>query len=300
MNRVRVAAVGCAAVTLVALLAVSGGSSARPPHTVQATPPPPPVAQPTGVRWPAGDRPWVFAHRGGAALWPENSMRAYDGAIRLGVDALEVDARYTRDGAVILAHDDTAPAACTSHGQAWAAMTLTQIQATRCAGQPVPLLADLVARLQRPDAARVWLHVEPKPGGPNIVVDILRLTAPIRARTIVQSFHWDQLDQVRQLAPGVPTCALAFNGPLTAAALAYDCVSPYYTAVTAGYVTRAHAAGVVVIPWTVDGPADIARLAGLGVDGIITNRPDLMAQDRATDANEQRNPVSVEPAFMPR
>jgi glycerophosphoryl diester phosphodiesterase len=173
-------------------------------------------------------------------------------------------------------HDPTLRPGCAPFtGHALHTLTAAQLGRVRCGGQPVPRLTELVARLSRPDAARVSVMAEVKDTDPLGVRDAL---APLgRRRVLVQSFDFDALRQIEHATPSVRTCPLFWNADSLDAALhvTRDCVAPDWRAVTPALVTRAHAAGAIVLPFTIDDPAQMIQLAGAGVDGIITNRPRL-------------------------
>jgi glycerophosphoryl diester phosphodiesterase len=225
-------------------------------------------------------RPLVLAHRGGTERAPENTMAAFNDAIASRFDYIETDVRHSADGVAFLVHDPTLPRACAPFaGTAVRSLTAAQLTQVRCSGQPLPRLSELVARLRQPDAARISLFPEVKDGDPLGVRDLL---APLGwSRVIVQSADYDALRQLKQASPQVRTCGLIWapNGLDSALAVTHDCVGPESHLVDAGFVAKAHAAGAVVYPFTVDDPPTIRHFTDLGVDGIITNRPRLARAD---------------------
>jgi glycerophosphoryl diester phosphodiesterase len=274
MKRTGVAARSLAAlVALGATVVLVAGSSARwstPYHPGVAALP----ARRNAAAAPAGHRPLVLAHRGGIENARENTMRSFDDAIAIGADYIETDVRHSADGVAFLFHDPALPRACTPyHGRAIRSLTAAQLAVVRCGGQPIPRLGQLVARLRQPDAAGISVFPEVKDGDPLGVRDAL---APLGwSRVIVQSADYDALRQIEQASPRVRTCALIWSpdGLDPALAVTHDCVAPQFHLVDAAFVTRAHAVGAVVFPFTVDDPDTMRHLAALGVDGIISNRP---------------------------
>ncbi|MGC9667982.1 glycerophosphodiester phosphodiesterase [Planosporangium sp. 12N6] len=224
-------------------------------------------------------RPLVFGHRGGVERAHENTMAAFNDAISIGVDYIETDVRHSSDGVAFLIHDPALPRACTPYqGREIRSLTAAQLAQVTCAGQPIPRLSDLVTRLRQPDAAQISVFPEVKDVDPLGVRDIL---APLSwSRVIVQSSDYAALEQIKQASPQVRTCPLiwAANGLDPALAVTGDCVAPEYHLVTADLVARAHAAGAIVIPFTVDDPAAMRRLVALGADGVITDRPRVARQ----------------------
>ena len=255
--------------------------------------------------------PTVYAHRGGAGIAPENTMGAFRQAHQLfgrrGV-WLELDTQLTSDGVLVVMHDDTVDRTtdCTGEVIAMTVAAVTACDASESfAGwgrpEPVPTLEQVLREGRR----RHWrLSVELKniPGESNFdpagtlvadaLVDLLGRVRYPADQLVVQSFWPPSLDRVEQRAPHLATALLTtsqlpgapagvgFNltsNALFATARGYEIASPDYESVdmSADTVALAQSLGREVVVWTVDEPADIARIAGLGVDGIITNRPDL-------------------------
>jgi glycerophosphoryl diester phosphodiesterase len=282
------------------------------------------------------------AHRGGAALTSENTLAAFSRALDLGVTTLELDAQVTRDGAVVVAHDnrvdpdicrDTTPAAPSDDlypysGKPFRLLTLAQVRTLDCGYQPspdhpeqravpgakVPELREVAQLLRERRADDVGLNVEIK-----VQADDLGLTVPrdeyaakvwavlveagLTDRATIQSFDWASLRAVHRIAPDARLVALvsperlelgkegaspwlggididAVDGDVVRAATRVPGVvalSPRADLpVDAALLRSAHAAGLAVVPWTVDDEDDMGRLVDLGVDGLITNRPDLL------------------------
>jgi len=262
---------------LCVLLALTTGGKAA------ARPAPPPAT------------PRVVAHRGGAALAPENTLGAFDKAIRLGADGLECDVHQTLDSAVVVMHDPDVDRTTDGHG-AIAGLTLEQIQALDAAArqeggfhpEPVPTLADLLALAKD----RAELQIEIKLDGQGArhrgierrVVDALRQGGMVE-HAVVISFDLPTLAEVHRLDPHVRTGVLV-GAENWAAKDAAKRLAEFRAqtgcawlllaapAVDAATIEAARAAGVRVGAWTVDSPDDARRLARLGVDAVTTNRPD--------------------------
>lgn len=216
-------------------------------------------------------RPLVVAHRGASAAEPENTVAAFRAARRLGADWVELDVHLLADGDLAVHHDPVL-----SDGR--------RLRALRRADLPagVPVLADAFEA-----CAGMGVNVEVKGDGPAAaagaaaaVVDAVG-AAGAADRVVVSSFDWAAVEQVRELAPSVPTALLAFVVPdpawFVAAAVDRGCVAvhPHAAVADAALVTAAHDAGLAVTVWTVDDPVWMAELAAGGVDGIVTNVPDV-------------------------
>lgn len=233
----------------------------------------------------------AIAHRGGA-LHPdlvgvENSLRAFRHATALGYRYLETDVHVTRDGVLLAFHDDSLDRV-TDHTGRLAELTLAEVRRARIDGtDPVPTLAELVAEFPR---ARF-----------NIDIKATAAVAPLAAfvaehdlwdRVCVGSFSVRRTRRFRRLSAGrVPTAAhiveiLAFRflpSARLAAALAPggDAFQvPHrrgrWRVVTDGFVRRAHAAGRPVHAWTIDDRREMRELLDRGVDGIFTDRTDVL------------------------
>ena len=157
---------------------------------------------------PAG-RPAIAAHRGGASLWPENSLTAFRGALGLGMELVELDVHQTRDGEVIVLHDATLERTTTGRGAvctlAWSELAAVTVRGTH--GEGIPRLAE-VLQLLRPTP--VGLLLEIKNGAderryPGIEERVLALVeaAAVGARTRIMAFDWAILERLRALAARV-------------------------------------------------------------------------------------------------
>ena len=247
----------------------------------------------TGV---AGSAGLVAAHRGGAALWPENSLMAFRGAVALGVDALEFDVHLTADGEAVVIHDATLERTTTGHG-AVADTTLAQLRTLRLRGrdgevtqESVPTLAEVLDTAAPP--LQVLPEIKTASGGrryPGVEEKVLALLAARRfgARATVQAFDERTLRRLRELDPAQRTMLLASPRRLEAAGVesvqavrwasevgATDLGMDHRT-IDARVVAAARAAHVRLSAWTVNVESDLRRMLDLGVDLIMSDHPDL-------------------------
>ncbi|MFN7952074.1 MAG: glycerophosphodiester phosphodiesterase family protein [bacterium] len=224
---------------------------------------------------------WV-AHRGASADRPENTMAAFEEAVRQGADAIELDVRLSRDGEVVVIHDATLARTAGADGHVWerSADELARLDAggwfdPRFRGEPVPRLADVLARI----APRVPINVELKgkagAGLARAVVDLVR-SAEARERVLVSSFRFAHLDELRALDAELPIGLLYEEPPVTldadARRVGASFVHPRFDLATPALVARARTLGLRVLVWTVDDPTVANELIDRGVDGIISNR----------------------------
>jgi glycerophosphoryl diester phosphodiesterase len=222
----------------------------------------------------------VFAHRGGSKLGPENTVAAFDRGLAAGADGLELDVHLSRDGTVVVHHDATLDRTTRAKGP------LCERTAAELAALDVPALADVLARypktpliieLKQPDAALAEA----------VVCEVRRAGAS--ARVCLGSFSVRALRAARALAPDIATSGGRFEvrvalyrswfglspGRVAYRAFQVPETSGNTRVVSPRFVQLAHKAGLAVQVWTVDEPQDIRKLLGWGVDGIISDRPDV-------------------------
>ncbi|GAA1926072.1 glycerophosphodiester phosphodiesterase family protein [Nocardioides hwasunensis] len=263
------------------------------------------------------------AHRGGAGLWPENTLEAFGRALALGVSTLELDVHLTAQDDVVVSHDPTV------HGGLADARRIREL--TRAELPPtMPLLRQVAALLDERDADTVRVNLEIKYDALDAsglttreafvekVVDALRVDEMV-PRTSIQCFDWGVLVRVAEADPSLERNLLvspaylrgAADGPSpwfdglvvdpdfvrTAAAAGFTAISPvhgspytsgvddptYRPFTTEAMVEEAHAAGLAVIPYVVDDEPTMRHFVRIGVDGLITNRPERLRDVLASE-----------------
>lgn len=227
--------------------------------------------------------PLVFAHRGGSKLAPENTIPAFDRGMAAGADGLELDVHLSRDGIVVVHHDRLLDRTTRGRGP------VCDRTAGELAALDVPTLADVLARYRQ---ARLIIELkEERADLARAVVDEVR-RADAAARVCVGSFSVRALRAVRTFGPEIATSggSLEVRFALYRSWINLSPGRPPYRAfqvpetsgrtrvVSPRFVRLAHEAGIAVQVWTVDDPADIRRLLDWGVDGIISDRPDLAVE----------------------
>lgn len=254
-------------------------------------------------------RPRVYAHRGGAALRPENTLAAFDHGLSLGADGLELDVHLSRDGVVVVHHDTTLERTTSGRGRLAerTAEELAQLDAAhwfragpdasafpyRGQGHGVPTLRTVLARY--PD---IPIIVELKVDGRELAARIIEdvRAAGALERVSLGSFYGGALRAARELEPRIHTGAARTETrwALYRSWVGLPPAKPAYrefqvpersgatTIVSRRFVDCAHRAGLAVHVWTVNDPDDIRRLVRCGVDGIITDRPDVAVQTVST------------------
>jgi glycerophosphoryl diester phosphodiesterase len=239
-------------------------------------------------RWPYLDHPGPipFAHRGGASEHPENTMPAFEHAVRLGYRYLETDAHATADGVLLAFHDGVLDRVSDRTG-AIAKLPWDVVSQARVAGVGIPRMEELLTAW--PD---VRVNIDMKHEGSVVpLAEVIERTGA-HDRVCAASFSGKRLERFRSLTGGRVCTAI---GPLDIARLraagfglppgrfAGGCAQ---VPIRQGpllildrrLVEGAHRLGLPVHVWTIDDPAEMDRLLDLGVDGIMTDRPRLLKE----------------------
>ncbi len=250
--------------------------------------------------------PWLVAHRGGSALAPENTLPAFAGAAALGADAIETDVRLTKDGVVVVFHDEET-SRITGEPGTIEERTLAEVSRLDAAhgfsqdgGATFPLRGTGVGIPPFAEALRrhpgLRFNVDAKSDDPALAEGLARTLREEGAegRVCVGSFSDAQAARLGALLPGV--CRFLPQEAATCHVLAAKsgadgacCPSGFDLAdlphrmgglvvVDAAVVAYFHGRGVPVHVWTVDAEEEMRDLLALGVDGIVTDRPDLLAR----------------------
>jgi glycerophosphoryl diester phosphodiesterase len=233
--------------------------------------------------WPG---PIAFAHRGGTSEAPENTMPAFEHAVSLGYRYLETDVHLSADGVLLAFHDADLARTC-GVDRSIADMTIAELADVHVDGrEPIPLMSELFERF--PD---VRFNIDCKSDaavGP--LAELVRRHDALD-RVCLGAFSHARLTKLRTLlGPGLLTCAspqevasLRVLGRLGGSAqrvaqvpVDHDVVGIGITVVNRRFVRNAHRRGAAVHVWTIDDPAEMHRLLDLGVDGVMTDRPEIL------------------------
>ena len=248
----------------------------------------------------------VHGHRGARAVRPENTMPAFEYALKIGVDALELDLAVTKDDVLVVSHDPHMnPAICTPPA-GWKGtnvireMTLDQLRLWDCGakrhpqfprqepvpGTRVPALDEVFALAPRGSfefnvetkifAKRPELTPSPEEFS-RLLLEAIR-KHKLEERVIVQSFDFRTLKAMKSLAPEIRLSALfepyTTWDPIKATIeLGAPIISPHFRLVNAEFVESAHKAGLQVVPWTANEESEWRKLADAKVDAIISDDP---------------------------
>jgi glycerophosphoryl diester phosphodiesterase len=213
----------------------------------------------------------VIAHRGASASFPENTLEAFRGAAEHGADWVELDARRTADGALVVHHD-----ALLADGRAIVELAAADLP---------PSVPSLAAALDACAGMGVNIEIKNNPPDPDfereeLVADrtiVLLAERGGRDEVLISSFNPATLRHIRDRAPHLATALLVVEPEPDVVdvvlAAGHQALHPYDWFVDEDLVARCHTAGLQVNVWTVDDPDRMVELLALGVDGLCTNVP---------------------------
>jgi glycerophosphoryl diester phosphodiesterase len=206
-----------------------------------------------------------IGHRGAAGHAPENTLESIELAISMGVDVVEIDVHRSRDGHLIVMHDERVDRTTKLTGNI---RDMTRDQLTG-----VPTLSEALAAVKGKAALMIELKAR---GLADDVVSIAQNEAVYFA-----SFFHSELLLIRELKQDAKTIALIDAAPVNPTAFALEAKASHaglcFSSLERHAIHSLHAAGIEVFTWTVDDPRDIAHARELGVDGIISNFPDRLS-----------------------
>jgi glycerophosphoryl diester phosphodiesterase len=229
-----------------------------------------------------GQPPLVIAHRGASGYRAENTLPAFALAVEQGADMIETDLHRTRDGAIVITHDEEL-AGLGGRGEI-ADSTLAEVRTLDAGGgERVPTLDELLEGF----GARIAFNLELKRGTRaeygGLEADALAAVQArqLLGRTLFSSFYDPVLARLRALEPAARIGLLISRRyprdiVARARALGAEAIHPEAPLVDRALVAGAHSAGLRVFVFTVDDQQEMSRLLGLGVDGLFTNFPDRM------------------------
>jgi glycerophosphoryl diester phosphodiesterase len=224
----------------------------------------------------------VIAHRGASGQRPENTLPAYALAVEQGADMIEIDLHRTRDGAVVITHDENL-----EHLGGRGSIEDASLAAVRDLdageGEQIPTLDEVLDRF----GTQIPFNLELKRGvrAPYAGLEAIAIEAVERRglldRTLFSAFSDPVLAELRRLEPRARVALLV--SPRTqeralerARAIGAEALNPWFALATPALIDAAHGEGLAVYPYTVDDEALMRQLIDAGVDGLFTNHPDRM------------------------
>jgi glycerophosphoryl diester phosphodiesterase len=252
------------------------------------------------------DRPLNFAHQGASYEAPGNTLAAFLLAIELGADGIELDVHLSKDGEPVVIHDFTLER--TTNGEGLVRdKTLAELKGLDAGiwfdpafiGERIPTLQEVFDAV----GDRLLLNIELKTNAvrdDGLVPAVVRLVEEnhLLERVVVSSFNPLAVWWVKRLNPWIPVgllyaqdAPLLLRGPWLQRFMRLKALHPHFTLVDSGYVRRARKRGCRVHVWTADDPGEMWQLMRMGVDLIITNRPDLLRQVLLLGRGRWRSPT---------
>ncbi len=241
------------------------------------------------------EQPVVFAHRGASGYAPENTMAAFSHALQLGAEAIELDVKLTRDGHVVVLHDQTVDRTTSGQGDL-REFTLAQVQeldagshfAAQYIDEKVPSLEQVFEVFGR----KLFINIELtnyRTYGDGLTDTVVELIDRFKLDEWVMfsSFHPSNILRARKLKPAIPAALLALPGSAGRVQRSFagkwispGLIHPFLEDITPGFMRREQKRQRRVHAWTVNSLDDIARMFRMGVNGIFTDFPDIAIQIR--------------------
>jgi glycerophosphoryl diester phosphodiesterase len=237
--------------------------------------------------WP---RPLILAHRGASKQAPENTLAAFELALKQGAHGVELDAKLSADGEVVVIHDASVDRTTNGHGRV-SQLKLTALReldagsffSEQFRGEKIPTLAEVFETIGRRAIINVELtnYKTPRDRLADKVCELVRRFG-LQESVLFSSFLSSNLNRTRSLLPDTPRGLLALGGWLGWWSRsfgfnfgAYQALHPALRDTNPQQVARVHRLKRLINVWTVNTVEDMRRLIGWGVDGIITDDPQL-------------------------
>ncbi|MBN2880195.1 MAG: glycerophosphodiester phosphodiesterase [Clostridia bacterium] len=235
-------------------------------------------------------KPLIYAHRGASADAPENTMASFELAAQYEADGIELDVILTKDGEVVVIHDDDVDR--TSNGKGTVeqmyysdikALDFGSWKGSEFKGEKIPLLTD-VCRLVKDKNMLLNIEIKPTVRSSEIEDKVISIckSMDLVDQVVISSFNHYCMRSIKKKFSKLETAILYQSGIMKAGRYARhtvkaDGIHPHKYAVVAECVKSAALNGIKIRPWTVDSPAIFQKMAGIKyITGVITNRPDIM------------------------
>lgn len=222
----------------------------------------------------------VLGHRGAPAYEPENTLGSFKKAIELGVDQIELDVHFSKEGELMVIHDEKLDR--TTNGKGFVKdFTLTELKRLDAGkGEEIPTLQEVIDLVKDKG---IFLQVELKElNMGKYVLDLIQKNN-FEERVMIISFLHEELRKIKELNPRVKTGILIGQGSIDPLKrlreIKADAASMRHTLVSKRLVEQLHQNNIELTVWVVNEPKDVRRMVGLGVDIIGTDKPDLVISE---------------------
>jgi glycerophosphoryl diester phosphodiesterase len=215
-----------------------------------------------------------IGHRGARAYAPENTIKSFEKAIEIGVDAVELDIRKTSDNELVVIHD--ADIKRTTNGKGLVSeLTLKEIKSFSADGEKIPTLDETLNFLDK----KVKVFIELKETGVEEQVLSIVRSKGLEKNVVIVSFLEDALKKVRELDSDIETGLIyaKHRNPVKAALdLKANYLLALYRFTHSANVQKAHENGLKMVVWTINNPDEVNEYFNKGVDGIASDKPDIL------------------------
>lgn len=233
-----------------------------------------------------------YAHRGASGYYPENTMMAFEEAVNMGCTGIETDVHMTKDGELVLIHDEMVDRTTNGSGYVkdYSLKEIKRLDAGSVKGQQfkgvtIPTLEELLEFLR---GKEILLNIELKTdviwysGIEEKVLDIVN-KYDLKDKVIVSSFNHYSVHKCKEICKDIKIGLLYMEGifepHLYAKTVGAQAIHPYFPAIdNKAVIDRVRQSGIMVNTWTINEEKDLRRFLEFGVDGIITNYPDKLNQ----------------------
>ena len=224
----------------------------------------------------------VVGHRGAAAYEPENTLRSFETAIRLGVNTIELDIHLTKDRRLVVMHDSTVDRTTNGKGEI-KEMYLHELRRLDAGkGEKIPTLEEVIKLAK----GRVALQIELK--GRGTAIPAAELISKYNAdNTYLISFISIMITNVKKNFPNILTGMLLQHTPkdplIVLKSTGADMLSINHSEIDEQTIEKVQREKKQICAWTANEPAEIRRLISLGVDAIVSDKPDLVIKNLHRD-----------------
>jgi len=233
----------------------------------------------------------ILAHRGASGYAPENTMEAFELAVEQHADGFEIDIHITKDGEIVVIHDDTIDRTSNGTGHV-TELTLAELQQFNYnvgfeANYPTAHIPTLAQVLELVKKHQLYLNIEIKNimdssnkyDGLNFAAAELVLEYEVEEQVIFSSFNHNSMRELKERFPNIKTALLHFSklheGEHYAKTAGADALHPLFSMIDKESIMESQAAGIQINAWTVNGRLDLEHMLKLGVDAVITDYPDV-------------------------
>lgn len=234
-----------------------------------------------------------FAHRGFSGLYPENTMIAFEEAAKVeGCDGIEMDVHLTKDGEVVIIHDEKLDRTCVNGTGYVREYTLAQLEgfdmsyqfAGKCEPQHIPTLKEYFEFVKdKPLVTNIELKtgIFEYPGIEKKVYDLI-MEYGLKEKILISSFNHYSIRRIKELAPdlecGLLTETWIVDAGRYTRSVGAECLHPIFYNMTEEIVKEVKSCGIKINTWTVNEEKDLRTMIGRGVDSVIGNYPDRAAR----------------------